>query len=77
LYCIPQPGTWEFIFNSNIDTWGLHPDSTKNVARFIVPAGQSNYKVEFFTIMFEGEGKEATLIFAWENKEARLPIRFN
>ena len=76
LYCIPQPDTWTIILNSNIDSWGLHPDSTKDIARFNVEAIQINQQLEYFTILFQEMDGGAELIFAWDNFEARLPINF-
>src|SRR5580765_303020 len=37
LYCIPHADKWVIVFNKNIDTWGLKPDSTKDAYRFDIP----------------------------------------
>ncbi|MES1215271.1 MAG: DUF2911 domain-containing protein [Bacteroidota bacterium] len=76
LYCIPQSDSWTIVFNSNIDSWGLHPDSTKDIARFNIAAKQTDQSLEYFTILFEKMDSGAELIFAWDNFEARLPINF-
>ena len=76
LYCIPEEDKWTIIFNSNIDSWGLHQDDTKDVARFTIPSKQINASIEFFTIVFEKETNNAALVMAWGNVEARLPITF-
>ena len=64
------------IINSNIDSWGLHPDSTKDIARFIIPVKQTANHLEYFTMIFEKTSTGAELLMAWDNLEARLPFRF-
>lgn len=76
LYCIPEADKWNIILNSNIDSWGLHPDSTKDIARFIIPVKQTNNRLEYFTMTFEKSNDGADLLMAWDNLEARLPFRF-
>ncbi|MBK5270975.1 MAG: DUF2911 domain-containing protein [Bacteroidia bacterium] len=76
LYCIPQPTTWTIILNSNLDSWGLHPDSTKDIARFDVPVKETDRHLEYLNIIFEKIDNGAALIMAWDNVEARLPINF-
>jgi Protein of unknown function (DUF2911) len=76
LYCIPKPGKWTIVLNSNIDSWGLQPDSTKDIAYFDVPVKHTNNHLEYFTIIFEKIDNGAELVMAWNNLEARLPINF-
>lgn len=76
LYCIPQADSWAIIFNSNIDSWGLHPDATKDVMRFVAPAKQTDQRLEYFTIIFQKIDTGAELVMAWDNVEARLSINF-
>ncbi len=76
LYCIPEPDNWTIIINSNIDSWGLHPDSAKDIARFIIPIKQTANHLEYYTMIFEKKGDGAELLMAWDNLEARLPFRF-
>ena len=76
LYCIPEPGQWTIVFNTNLDCWGLHPDPSKDIARFVIPVKQISTRVEYFTMMFEKTVAGADIIMAWENTEARLPVRF-
>lgn len=75
LYCIPQPSQWTVVFNANLYTWGLDPDSTKDIARFTIPV-QKIRPLEDFTMVFAPAGKNAELVIAWEASEARLPIQF-
>jgi Protein of unknown function (DUF2911) len=76
LYCIPQPDNWTIIINSNIDSWGLHPDTTKDIAHFIIPVKQTANHLEYYTMIFEKTNTGAELLMAWDNLEARLPFRF-
>jgi hypothetical protein len=76
MYCIPQPDNWTIILNSNTDSWGLHPDSTRDVMRFNIPVNQTGRNLEYFTMVFEKKQGLAELVMAWEDIEARLPFRF-
>lgn len=76
LYCIPEAENWTIIINSNIDSWGLHPDSTNDIARFIIPIKQTPNRLEYYTMVFEKTSSGAELLMAWDNLEARLPFRF-
>jgi len=76
LYCIPQPDKWTIILNSNIDSWGLKPDPSKDIARFVIPVRQTTNHLEYFTMIFEKTNGGADLLMAWDNLEARLPISF-
>jgi len=64
------------VFNKNIDTWGLKPDSTKDAYRFDIPVTTTDNHIEFFTMVFEKAAPGANLIMAWDNVEARLPLNF-
>jgi len=76
LYCIPGADSWTIVLNSNIDSWGLHPDATKDIARFSIPVKQTSSRLEYFTIVFEKTDNGADMIMAWDNLEARLPVAF-
>ena len=76
LYCIPEPDKWNIIINSNIDSWGLQQDTTKDIARFIIPVKQTTNHLEYFTMIFEKTSEGAELLMVWDNLEARLPFKF-
>ncbi len=76
LYAIPHPGKWDIVINSNTDTWGLQQDSAKDVNRFSIPVSDNNPPLEYFTMVFEKSAGGADLIIAWDDRVARLPIRF-
>jgi len=76
LYCIPEPDKWNIVINSYIDSWGLQQDTTKDIARFIIPVKQTANHLEYYTMIFEKTNDGAALLMAWDNLEARLPFRF-
>ncbi len=76
IYCIPIQDNWTIVLNSNIDSWGLEPDPSKDFAKFIIPVHLTNSSLEYFTMVFEKSATGASLVMAWDNIEARLPISF-
>jgi hypothetical protein len=76
IYCIPEPDQWKIILNSNLDSWGLQPDSSKDVANFIIPVTKINGTLEYFTMVFEKTNSGADMLMAWDDVEARLPMSF-
>lgn len=76
LYCIPGQDKWTIVLNSNIDSWGLQPDASKDISRFIIPVSQTNNSLEFFTMLFQQTAAGADLLMAWDNVEAKLPFAF-
>jgi hypothetical protein len=76
LYCIPEEDHWTIVLNSNIDSWGLEPDPKKDIAKFRIPITTTTNTLEYFTIIFDGSGKNAVLLMAWDNVEARLSLSF-
>lgn len=76
MYCIPHKDNWTVVINSNIDTWGLEPDVSKDVARFTVPVSITKNTLEFFTMIFLKKDAGAELLMAWDDVEVRLPLSF-
>jgi len=76
IYSIPHPDKWTIVLNSNVDTWGLEQDSTKDIMRFEIPSAATKERIEYFTMLFEKTDKGASLLMAWDNVEARLPFEF-
>lgn len=76
LYAIPQEDKWTIVFNSNLHTWGLKFDLSKDVAKFDIPALKKDQVVEHFTMVFQQATAGADLVLAWEDREARLPLKF-
>jgi hypothetical protein len=75
IYCIPYPDKWTVILNSNLFTWGLHMDKTKDVFKIDVPVTPQSPSLEDFTMVFEKASYGADLIMAWDNVKTRLPIK--
>jgi len=76
IYGIPHIDKWTIILNSNIDSWGLKQDSTKDIGSFQVPVLTSTVSLEYFTMVFEQSESGADLVIAWADVLARLPIKF-
>lgn len=76
LYCIPDENEWTIVLNGYIDSWGLKQEPSKDIARFTIPITKTNNSIEYFTMLFQGKDKQAELLMAWDNVEARLPINF-
>ena len=76
LYCIPQPDSWTIVFNTNLYSWGLKQDTTRDVYRFQIPATKTTAPLEYFTMVFQKSGAGADLLMAWDDVTARLPISF-
>jgi len=76
IYCIPEADKWTIILNSNIDTWGLKQDSTRDVHRFPIPITRNNPTLEYFTMVFEKTGTGADLLMGWDDVVGKLPLTF-
>ncbi len=74
LYAIPNEKEWEFIINSNLNTWGAYQyDESADVARFTVPATSTDSEVEAFTIAFLENDPNMTV--AWGNTMVKVPVK--
>jgi hypothetical protein len=76
VYCIPEETEWTIIFNNNIYSWGLKQDPGKDIYKFKIPVEKAPSTIEHFTIVFQQAGKDAYMVIAWDDTEARLPIKF-
>lgn len=76
IYCIPYPNKWTIVLNSNLFSWGLHPDTTKDIAKIEIPVHKTDKSIEVFTMVFEQTTTGANLIMVWDNVKAALPISF-
>lgn len=77
LYSIPNEKNWVIVLNSNIDTWGLRQDTSKDLFRFNATATIVDHHTEYFTMIFDESKRGADLVMAWDNFEIRLPIDFS
>ena len=76
IYGIPHIDKWTIILNSNIDSWGLKQDASKDAGRFEIPIATNGHSLEYFTMVFEKTDTGADLVIAWADIVARLPIQF-
>ncbi len=76
IYCIPFEDKWVVIFNTNLYSWGLRPDFSKDFAKIEIQVSKTANTIEHFTITFRQTKLGANLIMAWDNVEAFLPINF-
>ncbi|MEO6069179.1 MAG: DUF2911 domain-containing protein [Chitinophagaceae bacterium] len=76
MYCIPGPEFWTIAFNTNIYSWGLTIDQSKDLFRFKTTVQPSAVPIEYFTMVFEKTGSGADLIMAWDDVVSKLPISF-
>lgn len=72
LYCIPQASQWTIVLNTNIYSWGLTVDTTKDLFHFTIPISHNNPPIEYFTMVFEKAAGGANLLMAWDDVVARL-----
>lgn len=77
MYCIPYPGKWKIIFNSNLFSWGLHMDKTKDITETEVPVVNDHANTEFFTMSFENAAGGCNLIMLWGDMKVIIPVRFS
>lgn len=77
IYCIPYPDKWTIVLNSNLFTWGLHMDKSKDVFKADVPLQLQAPALEDFTMVFEKAAYGMDLIMAWDNVKAVLEIKVN
>lgn len=77
LYCVPHADRWTLILNSNLNTWGLHINETKDIFKTDIPVLKQNPFIEDFTMVFEDNATGTNLIMAWDNVKTELPIIFS
>ena len=76
MYCIPREDSWTIVLNSNLDTWGLHMDPSKDIVRIELPAKVQDPEIEDFTMVFLPAADGATLLMSWDKVKVELPIKF-
>lgn len=74
LYCIPNEKSWTIIFNSNLYSWGLKQDNSKDLFRFEVPTEPTKHSIEYFTMVFQKTSAGADLMMTWDEVQVKLPI---
>ena len=75
LYAIVNENMWTMILNKDTDTWGAFKyDSKKDVLRLDVPVQKTDEVVETMSMLFDKSATGISLIIAWEQMKATLPI---
>lgn len=77
MYCVPYKDRWTIILNSNLNTWGLHINETKDIFKTEIPVLQQSPSLEDFTMIFENTDTGANLVMAWDNVKTIMPIVFS
>jgi hypothetical protein len=77
LYCIPFPDKWKIIFNTNLFSWGLHIDKTKDLTETELPVTKNNTETEFFTMVFQKAAHGCNLLITWGDIKVVMPISFD
>jgi hypothetical protein len=76
IYCIPYADKWTIVLNSNLYSWGLDLNTSKDLHRFEVPVKVKDQSVEYFSMIFQPSATGADLVMAWDDVEVRLPIQY-
>lgn len=77
IYTIPNKDSWEVIFYSTTDNWGVPQewDDSKVALKANAEVEELPFDVETFTIFINNlENDSAVLEFIWENQVATLPF---
>jgi len=75
LYAIVSENVWTMILNKDTDTWGAFKyDSKKDMLRTDVAVQKTDEVVESMSMFFEKSTTGISLIIAWEQVKATLPI---
>ena len=74
IYCVPQENNWTLVLNTDLYTWGLKIDSTKDEYKFSIPVWKTRFPYELFTMEFEKANKGMQLNMEWDSVKASLPI---
>ena len=75
LYAIVSENVWTMILNKDTDTWGAFKyDSKKDMLRTDVVVQKTDDVVESMSMFFEKSTTGISLIIAWEQVKATLPI---
>ena len=74
IYCIPQKEQWIIKLNTNLNTWGLHIDPSKDIFTTQAKTIVQDPAIENFTMVFEENKTYANLIMVWDKVKVMLPI---
>lgn len=76
LFTIPGKETWTVILSNQMNVWGSYfYKQEQDVVRVEAKVSESKDTIEAFSILFEGEDKDATMHMAWANTIVSLPVK--
>ena len=74
MFAIPEKDEWTIIFNNGLGQWGAYDyDDSQDALRLEVPTQKAETTYEPFTIMFNEEGTELTMV--WDQTKVVLPTK--
>jgi len=77
MYCIPEAEKWTIAFNTNLYTWGLEFDKSKDVLRVDLPIEILPEPCEVMTMHFSGDSpNQADLWVEWDMVRTSIPFKF-
>lgn len=76
MYCVPHANEWTIVFNTDLYSWGLKFNRSKDLYKFNVPLMHDSKPVEVFTIDVQQSDAGADLWIAWDTLKVYLPITF-
>ncbi len=74
LYAKPYPDHWTIIFNSELYTWGLKIDSTKDIFKVDIPVTRLSRSIPVFTMQFSDDANGSALLMGWDSVHTSLPF---
>jgi hypothetical protein len=75
LWTVPNPESWDIIFNDEIPSWGTNYDESTNVLTVSAAPENLATPLEQFTISFAGTDSLINMNLSWENTSVTLPIK--
>ncbi len=76
MFCIPQADSWEIIFNSETNIWGLNRNASRDLFKVSIPVMMQQPSLEDFTMLFTETKSGGALLMAWDNVKATLPVTY-
>lgn len=75
LWTIPNPESWDIIFNSETGQWGTNYSEDTDVLRVSAKPSNLGTAMEQLTISFAGTDSLINMNIAWENAMVTVPIK--
>lgn len=75
LWTVPNPESWEIIFNSETGQWGTSHSEDADVLKIKAKPEMLANALEQFTISFAGTDSLINMNIAWENTMVTMPIK--